>query len=120
MVLGNNPPLNSYAASESHHTARCAQIEPIPDTPQSPPAHENGQQATFADDLWYRCQPHYEPERPHITGVAVTGSGICGNPNLVSRGDCIICGKSFATIKEELTFDYLERNHQAENLMQNA
>ena len=71
-----------------------------------------GQNATFADDPWYNSQPNYEPKQPHITGVAVTSSGICGNYNFVSRGDCMICGKSFATIKEEITFDYLERTHQ--------
>ena len=61
----------------------------------------------------HNSQLYYEPEQPHITGVAVTGSGICGNPNLVSHGVCIICGISFATIKEEITFDYLERTRQA-------
>ena len=72
LILGNNPPLDSYTGTESQSIARCAQIEPITDTLQSPPANESGQHATSADGLWYNSQPHYEPEQPHITGVAVT------------------------------------------------
>ena len=53
LVFGNNPPLDSYTAIESRPIARCAQIEPIPETPQSPIAHEGGQHASFADDTWY-------------------------------------------------------------------
>ena len=31
----------------------------------------------------------------------------------MSPGDCIICGISFATFKEEITIDYPEQTHQA-------
>ena len=91
LVFGHSPPLDIFTAIENWPIARCAQIEPLPDTLQSPPEHERGQYPTSADDPWYDSPPHYEPEQPHITGVAVTSSGICGNPNLVSRGDRIIC-----------------------------
>ena len=29
----------------------------------------------------------------------------------MARSDCYACGKSFGSIKEEITFDYLERTH---------
>ena len=39
----------------------------------------------------------------------------CGDPrasvNLVSHGDCMVCGKSFDTIREEITFNFLEQTH---------
>ena len=43
---------------------------------------------------------------PHITGLAIGASGLCGEPNYIQRGDCAVCGNSFATIQEEITLGY--------------
>ena len=83
----------------------------MPDTPQSPPDHERGPNTVSAEDRWSSYQADHRPEQAHITGVAVRTSGVCGNPNYVARSDCYVCGKSFGSIKEEITFDYLERTH---------
>ena len=99
---------------ESRPIAKCTQIEPIPDTPQSPPDHERGQNAAFINDPWSDSQTKHEPEQAHITVVAVSTSGMCGNRNLVARGHCMVCGKSFETTKGEIPFDYLERTHLSE------
>ena len=82
--------------------AQCSQLEPIPDTPQSPPIHEQGEQGPNFSNInnpWSDDQFPYWPDNAHITGVAVSTSGTCGEPNLVERGDCYVCGRSFDTIK---------------------
>ena len=43
--------------------------------------------------------------------MAVSTSGVCGQPNEVHPGDCIVCGRSFPTFKEEVTLGYLESTH---------
>ena len=48
---------------------------------------------------------------PHITGFAISASGLCGEPNYIQRGDSTVCGKLFATTQEEITLGYLEQTH---------
>ena len=72
--------------------ARCVQVQPIPDTLQSPPDHERGPNTGFADDRWTSYQASREPEQAHITGVAMSTSGVCGNPYYVARSECYVCG----------------------------
>ena len=48
---------------------------------------------------------------PHIIGLAIRVSGLCGEPHYIQRGDCTLCGKSFATIQKEITLGYLEKTH---------
>ena len=102
LVLGIGPPSINGAPLEEQPLARCAQVQPVPDTPQSPPDHERGHNTAFAKDLWSNYQTSYEPEQAHITGVSVNTSGVCGNPNYVARSDCFMCGKSFGSIKEKI------------------
>ena len=47
-------------------------------------------------------------------GLAISVSGHCGEPNYIQRCDCTVCGKSFATIQEEITTGYLEKTHISE------
>ena len=111
LVLGNGPPNHSMIPVGEKPIARCAQMQPIPDTPQSPPAHERGPTSTFDNTQWANFQTAYEPEHAHITGIAVSASGVCRTSNFVARGDCVVCGNDFGSIKEEVTLDYLERTH---------
>ena len=48
---------------------------------------------------------------PQIRGLAISASGICGQPNYIQHGGCTVCRKPFATIKEEITSGYLEKTH---------
>ena len=111
LVLGIGPTSDNGAPLEERPIARCAQVQLIPETPQSPPDHEKGPNTVFADDRWSSYQANRESEQAHITGVAVSTSGVCSNPNYVARSDCYVCGKSFESIKVEITLDYLERTH---------
>ena len=49
---------------------------------------------------------------PHITGLAISASRVCGEANYVQHGNCTVCGKSFATIQEEIQLGYLEATHE--------
>ena len=65
-----------------------------------------------------QCQWTTEPDdeeawmtNPHITGLAISASGISGHPNKIQYGEGTVCGKSFATIQEEITLGSLEKTH---------
>ena len=88
----------------------CSQLEPLPDTPQSPPAYQRGQNFNHWTDTREEEQFQYQPANQHIRGVAVGTSEICGTSNQIYQRDCAVTGGiSFDIIKEEVTFDYLER-----------
>ena len=114
LVLDNFPPLDTSKPIYQQPIAMCSQLGQLPDTKQSPPVHERGPKFSHWTDPWEEVQFQYQPENQHIRGVAVSTSGICGNPNQIYQRDCAVCGKCFATIKEEITFDYLERTHMAD------
>ena len=73
-VLWNYPPLDSPRPVNQQHIARCSQLEPLPGTPQSPPAHERSPNFSHWTDPWEEEQFQYQPENPHIRGVAVSTS----------------------------------------------
>ena len=72
LVLGIGPTNGNSAPLEEQPIARFAQVQPIPDTPHSPPDHERGPNTVFADDRWSSYQTNHEQEQAHITGVAVS------------------------------------------------
>ena len=47
----------------------------------------------------------------HITGLGISASGLCGQPNDVLYSGCVVCGKSFQAIKEDVPLGYLESTH---------
>ena len=114
LVLGNYPPLDNPRPIYQQPIAICSQLEPLPDTPPFPPVHERGQSFSPWTGPWDEEQFQYQSENQHKRGVAVSTSGICGNPNQIYQGDCAVCGTFFDTIKEEITFDYLERTHMTD------
>ena len=73
LVLGNYPPLDTPRPIYQQPIAICGQLEPLPDTPQSPPVHERGQNFSHWTDPWEEEQFQYQPENQHIGGgVAVS------------------------------------------------
>ena len=82
----------------------------------SPPLIDQGPSASTGIDQWSHDLGREDSwtTNPHITGLAISASGLCGEPNYIQRGDCTVCGKSFATIQEEITLGYLERTHSPE------
>ena len=110
-ILGIHPPSYSRRLSQERPIAECARISPIPDTQLSPPPHEQGCNVNNAGNPWSDDDFPYQPKNAHITGIAISNSGVCGLPNQVAFGDCIVFGKSFETIREEITFNFLEQTH---------
>ena len=111
LVFAQKPPCESFMPLNQQLIAHCSQLEPNPDTPQSPPIHEQGPYANNINDPWATEQYSYWPDNAHITGVAVSTSEACDEPNIVQHGDCYVCGKSLNTIKEELLFNFLKQTH---------
>ena len=68
--------------------AQCSQLEPIPDTPQSPPIHERGPNVNNINNPWSDNQFPYWPDNAHLNGVSVSTSGICDESNQVDPRDC--------------------------------
>ena len=107
-----HPPA-SYCAQnvDQHPIAVCSQLDPVPATPASPPLvdqmpcyqYDSQQQHEQYTDQWAQNQ--------HITGLAISVSGYCGQPNETYHSGCVVCGKSFPEISEEITLGYLEGSH---------
>ena len=51
-------------------------------------------------------------KKPHIIVVAVSTKGICGQPNEACHDDCIVCGRSFVSIKKDVTLEYIVSTHK--------
>ena len=93
--------------------AQCSKLEPIPYSPMSPPLEEQGPSTRdyngeYPEDQGQECD---WIRNPHITGMAISPSGFYGTPNYIKNGGCTVCGKSYATIQEEITLGFLEKPH---------
>ena len=112
-----SPPLQTYTGNDpNHRMANCSQIEPIPYSHMSTPLIDQGPSAKNGNAQWsaQRENEYAWMTNLHITGLAISSSGVCGESNYIQRGDCTVCGKSFATIQEEITLGYLEKIHMPE------
>ena len=47
----------------------------------------------------------------HTTGDAIGTGGIFGQPYEVHHRSYVVCGRSFVTVKEEITIGYLQSTH---------
>ena len=118
-----SPPTQSYSANDpNHRMANCSQLEPIPYSPMSPPLVDQGPSQNIGSDQWAEGQEQVDSwiTNQHITGLAISTGGSCGEPNYIQRGHCAVCGKSFATIQEEITLGYLEQTHIPEESTHNV
>ena len=109
-----NPDQRYYnEESPQRQIAQCSKLEPIPYSPMSPPLEEQGPSTRdyngeYPEDQGQECD---WIRNPHITGMAISPSGIYGTPNYIKNGGCTVCGKSYATIQEEITLGFLEKPH---------
>ena len=79
----------------------------------SPPLIDQGPSQNIGNDQWAEGPEQVDSwiTNQHITGLAISTGGSCGEPNYIQQGHCTVCGKSFATIQEEITLGYLEQTH---------
>ena len=110
-MVGIPVPIHNGRPIEEHPIARCSQLNPVVESPTSPPLIDQipcyhyetyRQQELISDELAHNH---------HITGLAITVSGSCGQPNETYHTGCMVCGKSLHEIKEEITLGYLEGSH---------
>ena len=96
--------------------ANCSWIKPIPYSPMSTPLPDQGPSSSANYVQWPTEQEDEDARmtNPHITGLAISASGIYGQPNYNQHDDCIVCGKPFATNQKEVTLGYLKKTHVSE------
>ena len=116
--VGSQPSQTYTANDPNHHMANCSRIKPISYSPMSPPLIDQGPSGNIYSDQWSGelQQPDSWMSNLHITGLAISVNGLCREPNYIQRGDCTVCGKSFATIQEEITLRHLEKTHVPEEI----
>ena len=97
-----NPPPSHYGQSVSNYPiAQCSRLDPVPESPLSPPLID--QRPTYDSPQGANIPLEASwSDNPHITGLGISISGNCGQPNEVHYTGCVICGKDFSEIKEEI------------------
>ena len=111
--VGSPPSTFSGVQPQQHPIAQCSQIvvKVVTYLPRSPPLIDQfpnyAPQEDEYDDL---TEPQWARNQ-HITGLGISASGLCGQPNDVLCGGCVVCGKFSQAIKEEVTLGYLESTH---------
>ena len=109
--VGSPPSTYTGLQPQQHPIAQCSQIDPVSYSPMSPPLVDQFPNYAPRDN---ECEVQAEPQcarNQHITGLGISASGLCGQPNDVLYSGCVVCGKSFQAIKEEVTLGYLESTH---------
>ena len=79
-----SPPTGTHSANDpAHCMANCGRLEPIPYSLMSPPLIDQGPSADTGIDQWSQDLGREDSwtTNPHITGLAVSASGLCGQPN---------------------------------------
>ena len=109
--VGSPPSTYSGVQPQQHPIAQCSQIDPVSYSPMSPPLIDQfPNYAPRDNDLEVQAESQWAKNQ-HITGLGISASGLCGQPNDVLYSGCVVCGKSFQAIKEEVTLGYLESTH---------
>ena len=108
------PPGDSYdCCGNTHPITQCSQINPAGDSPWSPPLEKQRPTNDFKDQQYQNDNADSWYGNAHITGLGFSVSGTCGLQNETFHCGCVVCGKSFEDIKEEITLGNLEQTHIA-------
>ena len=110
-LVGSPPSTYSGVQPQQHPIAQCSQIDPVSYSPMSPPLIDHfPNYAPRDNDHEVQAEPQWAKNQ-HITGLGISASGLCGQPNDVLYSGWVVCGKSFQAIKEEVTLGYIESTH---------
>ena len=109
--VGSPPSTYAVVQPQQHPIAQCSQIDPVPYSPMSPPLADQHPNYPLQEHAYDDQAESHWARNQHITGLGISVSGMCGQPNDVLYGGCVVCGKSFQAIKEEVTLGYLESTH---------
>ena len=108
--VGNPQPTYYGQSASDYPIAQCSRLEPFPDSPLSPPLFDQRPTYDSPQGAEIPIQTNWY-NNPHITGLGISISGNCGQPNEVYYSGCVVCGKDYPAIKEEITLGYLEKTH---------
>ena len=109
-IIGNPQQYTPQIQPRRNHPIQlCQQVQPIPDTPQSPTPENRGQ----SDDFYPANIPLNNP--PNITAVSEQLRNMTLHPHpqrneWVTR--CLVCGKLYDQVIEETAADYLNQTAQ--------
>ena len=108
--VGNPPPSYYDQSASDCPIAQCSRLDPVLESPLSPPLID--QRPTFGAPQGTDIPLEVNwTNNPHITGLGISISGTCGQPNEAYYTGCVVCGKDYPAFKEEITLGYLERTH---------
>ena len=107
--VGNPPPTYYGQSASDYPIAQCSRLEPVPESPLSPPLFDQRPTYDSPQGAEIPLETSWS-DNPHITGLGISFSGNCGQPNEVYYTGCVVCGKDYPAIKEEITLGYLEKN----------
>ena len=105
--VGNPPPTYSRLQPQEQPIAKCSQIDQVPYSPMSPLIDQFPDYVLQGGNYNETTEPRWTSNQ-HFTGLGISTSGLCGQPNEIFYSACVVCGKSFPAIKEEVTLGYLE------------
>ena len=105
--VGNPPSTYSGQQPYTHPIAQCGRIDPVPYSPMSSLLINQHPSYALQNDNYSEPLADHWANNPHITGLGVSVSGVCGQHNEDVHSGCVVCGKSFPAIKEEVTLGYL-------------
>ena len=109
--VGNPSPTYSGQHPYTHPITQCGRIDPLPYSPMSSPLIDQHPNYALQNDNNSEPLADHWANTPHITGLGVSVSGVCGQHNEVVHSGCVVCGKYFPVIKEEVTLGYLKSTH---------
>ena len=109
-IIGNPEQYTPQILPRRHHPIQIRQqVQPTPDTPQSPTPENRGQ----SNDFYPENIPLHNP--PNIVAVADELRNLTLHPH-PQRNEwvtsCLVCGKSYDQVIEETVADYLDQTSQ--------
>ena len=108
--VGNPPPTYYGQSASDYPIAQCSRLEPGLESPLSPPLFDQRPIYDSPQGAELPLETSWS-DNPHITGLGIIISGNCGQPNDVYYTGCVVCGKDYPAIKEEIILGYLEKTH---------
>ena len=111
-IIGNPAQYTPQIVPRRNHPIQiCQNMQPIPDTPQSPNPENRGQ----SDDFYPDNIPLHNPPSPNIIAVTDELNNLTLHPhpqrNEWATG-CLVCGKSYDQVIDETVADYLDQTAQ--------
>ena len=108
MGLPTRGGLEGHFNNDNYKIGQCANLLPEPESPASPPLHEQGSNITGYNQAGLNVTIEHCQLNCLIQGISVRVSRKCKESNLDNYGDCEECGNSYLHIREISDLNFLE------------